>query len=198
MEPLAILNTIIMVVGVAVVPFLLFRHFSKKLSPFEKIADVAGVIFDDFSEDSEDNKAKITGLIDTLTGLGNAATGINVILSDEEAFESFMTILASKIRKSMIGSFLGTASGDSKRMAKAETLVNKAIVDGATKLNPIIGMLIKSTGLDEVLQEDPEMFDYILQVIANKDGLMSMFANQNMSIPGLGDQDSATGGGVNF
>lgn len=183
-EPVSIIITVVIAI---VVPIFFYFIFRKELKPFKRLADIATVIFD---ESDEYDKEKISGIVDDLSTLGRAASNVNEVLSSEEAFDGFMTILANKIRKSFVAGLLGGASGDSKRMAKADKLVNKAMIDGLAQMNPMIGAAAQAMGLNEIIEEDPEMFDAILKVIFNKGGLIEMFKTQNPSLAGLGDSSS--------
>lgn len=181
-----LLSTIATLVISVVVPLLLVLYFEIRFKFVRRLVHIIEPILDKFDPDD----AKFSAMTDNLVSLGQAATNINTILSDEEAFDGTLSLLANKIRKSFIGSLLGTASGDSKRMARADTLVNEAVVQGAMRLNPILGIVIKATGLDQVIKDDPEMFDYIFEAIANKGGLMKLIGSQLPNMPtGVSEED---------
>lgn len=105
--------------------------------------------------------------------IGKAALKLQAVLDDEDLLSEYMTTLAGKIRESMAYSIMGVKSGDSKRLAKAEEMLDVAMVEGAKKMNPVIGMFLEASGLDEDLKESPNMLGYLLQALANKGGLMS-------------------------
>lgn len=137
----------------------------------------------------EDTSELIYTSIDSFHSLGVLAQNANAIMTDEEAFDGLLTELAIRVRKSMIGSIMGTASGDVKKKAKAERILNEAIIDGAQKMNPVLGLFLKVTGLDEELRKDPEMTSYILQLVTER-GLMNMLDPSILSLPS-GEQEAA-------
>lgn len=132
--------------------------------------------------DDEDSAELIYESIDSFHSLGALAKDANAILSDEESFDGLLTELAARVRKSIMASIMGTASGDVRKRAHAERVLNDAMIDGAQKMNPMLGMLLKVTGLDEELREDPELLGYILSIVQEK-GLLNMFDSSMLSLP---------------
>ena len=183
-ESLVIIGIVQAIAGLVVLPIVLYLIFQREMKPFRRISEIATSIFDDF-DDAQKNK--IGGILDTISPIADAANNLNAVLSNEEAFDASLTILASKIRKSFVAGLLGEASGDSKRMAKADTLINTAMVDGLASINPLLGPLMESLGIKEMISEDPKMFDAIIASVFQKGGLIEMFKAQNPNIAGLGN-----------
>lgn len=125
--------------------------------------------------------------LDSFYHLGALAQNTNAILSDEDTFDALMTDFAGRIRKSMIGAVMGTASGDVKKLAHAERVLNEAMIEGAKKASPELGVLLEISGLDDELKENPELFGYIIQ-IAEKNGLLNMFRGSTVNQPSAEQQ----------
>ena len=155
--------------------------FKRELKPFKQIADMATTIFDDFDEDTS---TKITSFIDTLEPIAKAAVGINEILSNEESFKAGMQTLAHYIRTSFVAGLLGEVSGDSKRMAKADKLIDKAMVKGLAGINPMLQPLIEGLNLEGVIDEDPKMFNALVGAVFKEGGILSMIAKRNPNLFG--------------
>lgn len=88
------------------------------------------------------------------------------LLDDEESRMGLMKVLASEIRQSLQFSLMGQASGDAKKHAKAKNLVSQAIVHEVipsfTGAPGIIKALMRFSGINEWLEEDPEAIQYLL------------------------------------
>lgn len=134
-----------------------------------------------------DTSELIYSSIDSFHSLGTLAQNANAVLMDEETFDGLLTEFAGRVRKSIMTSIMGTASGDVKKRDHAERVLNEAMIDGAQKMNPMLGMLLKVTGLDEELREDPELLGYILQIVSEK-GLLNMFDSSMLSLPSAQQQ----------
>lgn len=169
---------------VTAVLFLYF--FYRYKSDFRGITQLSSALEESFKDG--DTSELIYDSIDAFHSLGGFAQNANAILTDEETFDSLMTDFAGRVRKSVVMSIIGTASGDVKKKAHAERVLNEAMIDGAQKMNPMLGMLLKVTGLDEELREDPELLGYILQIVSEK-GLFNMFDSSMLSLPS-GQQQS--------
>jgi len=129
---------------------------------------------------------QLSNAVDAFVHIGGLASNANAIMADEELFDGLLSTLANRIMKSLKMSMMGTASGDVKKYARAERLVNEALVEGIKKMNPYVEIILKVTGLDQEIQEDPELFGLILQVITKNEGLMGMLQN-------LGGVEALTG-----
>ena len=125
----------------------------------------------------EEGEEQISDAIDSFVHIGGLASNANAIMADEELFNGLLSTLANRIMHSFKMSMMGTASGDVKKMAKAERLVNESLIEGVKQMSPWINMALKVTGLDEELKEDPEMFGLIMQVLMKNEGLMGMLGN---------------------
>lgn len=159
---------------------ILYFMFFKYKEDFKGITQLSSALEESFKD--EDTSELIYDSIDAFHSLGGLAQNANAILTDEDAFDGLMTDFAGRVRKSVMMSIMGTASGDLKKHAHAERLLNEAMIDGAQKMNPMLGMLLKVTGLDEELKADPELLGYILQIVSEK-GLLNMFDNSMLSLP---------------
>lgn len=162
----------------------LYFFYDHKRS-YSGITRLSEILEDRLSD--EDSATMLHDAIDSFYHLGALAQNANAIMSDEETFDGLLTEFAGRVRKSIVGSIMGTASGDVKKRAHAERLLNNAMIDGAQKMNPMLGMLLKVTGLDEELREDPELLGYILQIISEK-GLLNMFDSSMLSLPSTEQQ----------
>lgn len=173
----------------SVISFVLFLYFFffRYRKDFRGITQLSTIL--DARLRDEDSAEMLNDALDSFYHLGAAAQNVNAILTDEEAFDGILTELASRVRKSIMGSIMGTASGDIKKKAHAERVLNEAIIDGAQKMNPVLGLFLKITGLDEELRKDPEMTGYILQLLSEK-GLMNMIDSNILSLPS-GQQEAA-------
>ena len=149
-------------------------------SDFKGITQLSSALEESFKD--EDASELIYDSIDAFHNLGALSQNINAIITDEETFDALMTDFAGRVRSSIMHSMMGTASGDVKKKARAERLLNDALVDGAQQLNPMLGMLLRVTGLDEELKADPELLGYILQIV-NERGLLNMFDQSMLSLP---------------
>lgn len=174
-----IIQGILTIIGSGIVAFVIVKYFTGKYSGLEQLSEVAVAIFDDWNEDS---KFELKEVLASANQLGIAAQSINGILQDKELFDDLLTDFAGRIRKSFVGAMMGTASGDSRKAAKAEQIVNEAMIQGVKKLNPIIGWLMKETGLDVTLEENPDLLPYLL-VEAEKRGLFNLFNNESLALP---------------
>ena len=154
-------------IGSIVVTLILTLYFSRKLQPFEKMGDIISNIAGD-----DQSVTNISNAANSLVQIGVLAQTGNEIFQDEALFDGILNTIAQRAVKIFQMSILGTKSGDSRRLQKAETLVNEGLVEGIKSLNPLIGVALKATGLDEELRKDPEMFQYIMQVIMDK-GLLN-------------------------
>ena len=123
------------------------------------------------------SQEQISEAIDSFVHIGGLASNANAIMADESLFNGLLSTLANRIMHSFKMSMMGTASGDVKKMAKAERLVNEALIEGVKQMSPWVNIALKATGLEEELKEDPEMFGLIMQVITENKGLMGMLQN---------------------
>ncbi len=163
------------------ISFLLFLYFFYRYkSDFRGITQLSSALEESFKD--EDTSDLIYDSIDAFHSLGSLAQNANAIMTDEDTFDALMTDFAGRVRKSVVMSIMGTASGDVKKRAHAERVLNEAMIDGAQKMNPMLGMLLKVTGLDEELRDDPELLGYILQIVSEK-GLLNMFDSSMLSLP---------------
>lgn len=162
------LGAIVQVVGSALVTLLILGWFTRKFKGLNRLSDVA----DQFL--TKDNTESLSTTFESIQQLGTLSGNVNQILANEEMFDFMLTELAGRIRKSMITSIMGVKSGDSKKLAKAETMVNEGIINFAEKVNPWIGMFLKFSGLGDELRADPEMMGYILQIIGDQGGIAQM------------------------
>lgn len=171
----------------AVASFVLFLYFFfvRYKDDFAGITQLSSAL--DVAFKDEDTSEMIYSSIDSFHSLGILAQNANAIMSDEETFDALMTNFAGRIRKSMIGAVMGTASGDVKKLAQAERVLNKAMIDGAKKMSPEFALLMNVSGLDVELEENPEMFGYIMQ-IAEKNGLLNMFSGAIANQPSIEQQ----------
>ena len=166
---------------------LILYFFYRYKSDFRGITQLSSALEESFKD--EDTSELIYSSIDAFHSLGGFAQNANAILTHEDTLDAFMTDFAGRVRKSIVGSIMGTASGDVKKKAKAERILNEAIIDGAQQMNPILGLFLKVTGLDEQLREDPELTGYILQLVQEK-GLMNLIDSNVLSLPS-GQQEAA-------
>ena len=127
--------------------------------------------------DKKGSEEQISEAIESFVHIGALASNANEIMADESLFNGLLSTLANRIMNSFKMSMMGTASGDVKKMAKAERLVNEALIEGVKQMSPWISIALKTTGLDEELKEDPEMFGLIMQVLSQNQGLMGMLGN---------------------
>ena len=166
----------------AVASFVLFLYFFffRYRSDFSGITQLSSALEESFKDG--DTSELIYDSIDAFHSLGGFAQNANAILTDEDTFDALLTDFAGRVRKSLMMSIMGTASGDVKKRDHAERLLNEAMIDGAQKMNPMLGMLLKVTGLDEELKKDPELLGYILQIVTEK-GLLNMFDSSMLSLP---------------
>lgn len=188
MDVISYALTIAQIIVGALVTLILALYFSKRLKPFDRLSQVLENVVGD-----DEAVVNVSAATNSLMQIGVAAESVNQIIQDKELFDGLLQDIAKRAVKIFQMSILGTKSGDVRRMAKAETLVNEAIIDGAAKLNPLIGIALKATGLDEELKKDPEMFGYILQAIQDK-GLLRMLDQNALSLPGVGDSATKTTG----
>ena len=182
------IETIIISLVTLVITFLMITKFSNRYRGLERLSEIV----EEFTADSE-NVNQLKTITQSLVQIGYGADAMLQILNDEEAIDSLLTALASKIRKSFVGAMMGTASGDSRKKEKAERMVNEAIVTAAQKMNPMVGVILKATGIDQELQEDPELMGYILQVLSEKN-LGSML--QGQILPQSGSLNTESGNKV--
>lgn len=168
------------ILAVASFVLILYFMFFKYKEDFSGITQLSSALEESFKD--EDTSELIYDSIDAFHSLGSLAQNANAILSDEETFDALMTNFAGRVRSSIMHSMMGTASGDVKKKARAERLLNDAMVEGAQQMNPMLGMLLKVTGLDEELKADPELLGYILQIVSEK-GLLNMFDSSMLSLP---------------
>lgn len=173
----------------SIISFVLFLYFFffRYRNDFRGITRLSSALEESFGD--EDTSELIYNSIDAFHRLGSFAENANAIMTDEETFDALMTDFAGRVRKSIVMSMMGTASGDGKKRAHAERVLNEAIIDGAQKMNPVLGLFLKVTGLDEELRADPEMTGYILQLVQEK-GLMNLIDSNVLSLP-RGEQESA-------
>lgn len=171
---------------VSLVLFLYFFLFRYR-TDFSGITQLSTIL--DVRLKDEDSAEMLNDALDSFYHLGAVAQNVNAILSDEETFDMLMTDFASRVRKSIMMSMMGTASGDVKKMARAEGLLNDAIVDSAQQLMPELALLLKVSGLDEELKADPELLGYILQ-IAEKNGLLNMLNRSMLNVPSREQQQT--------
>lgn len=125
---------------------------------------------------SKENEEMIDRSVQSFFEVSQLAQTTNAILNNEEAFEGLLTNLATKIRTSFQRSLMGTESGNVRKKEKAERLAQDAIIHGIKEFNPMIGMALKATGLDEELQKDPELLGYILQYMTQNGGISALMA----------------------
>jgi len=172
----------IMIAGfiLSVISFVLFLYFFffRYRTEFSGITQLSAIL--DARLRDEDSAEILNDAIDSFYHLGALAQNANGLIADPEAFDMFLTDFAGRLRKSAMGAMMGVASGDSRRLAKADEMVNVAMIEGAKKLNPIIGGFLRLSGLDEELKKDPEMFGYIIQALSTKGGLLNMFNVEQM------------------
>ena len=161
--------------------FFLFRY----RTDFNGITQLSTIL--DARLSDEDSAEMLNDALDSFYHLGALAQNTNAILSDEDTFDALMTDFAGRIRKSMIGAVMGTASGDVKKLAHAERVLNEAMIEGAKKASPELGVLLEISGLDDELKENPELFGYIIQ-IAEKNGLLNMFRGSTVNQPSAEQQ----------
>ena len=166
------------------VSFLYFFFFRYK-SDFHGITQLSMIL--DARLSDEDSIELLNDAIDSFYQLGALAQNANAIMTDEDALDAYMTTFAGKVRKSMVGAIMGTASGDVKKLAHAERVLNVAMIEGAKKMSPELGLLLEVSGLETELQENPELFGYIIQ-IAEKNGLLNMFRGATVNQPSAEQQ----------
>ena len=164
------------IIGAAVTLFTLL-YFSRRLTPFDRL----GRFLDNVLGDDE-AVVNVTEATNSLLQIGTAAGSINGILQDDELLDGFLTEIAKRGVKIFQMSMLGIKSGDSRRMAKAETLVNEGLLKGLKSLNPIIKYGLELTGLDEEIEKEPEMFQYIMHQLMEK-GVLNMFSPESLAVP---------------
>ena len=177
----AIIAAITTIISLVFITF----YFSSKLKPFESV----GVLLEQTVGD-ETQVLELSQAVNSLVHIGVMAQTMNQIFQDEALLEGLLTTIAQKAVKIFQMSVLGTKSGDSRKAAKAEAMVNEAMIVGMEKLNPVIGIALKATGLDEELRKDPEMFQYIMQVVMDK-GLLNMLDPSALSMPASKDDRKA-------
>jgi len=165
----------------SVMSFVLFLYFFYRYrSDFKGITQLSSALEESFGD--EDTSELIYNSIDAFHRLGAFAENANAILTDEETLDLMMTDFAGRVRKSMMGAVMGTASGNVKKLAHAERVLNEAMIDGAKKISPALGILLNVSGLDEELKENPELLGYILQV-AEQSGLLNMLSGSMVNLP---------------
>lgn len=190
-----LIGVIISVLGIMVLtPLFTEQYVSRRLVPkllpkvkqefagFERLSDLASVYLTD-----EDNTQTIESAFDALTQLGVLATNANTIMNSEEMLDGLLQDFAGRTWRIAKASMMGTASGDVKKRAMYERKVNVGIIEGVKKMSPAIGLFLRLSGLDEELQNDPEAFSYIMQIVADN-GLMNLF-NPSM-LEGMSAQES--------
>lgn len=170
--------TIVQIVVGAVVTIFLAFYFSKRLRPFDRLGQVLEKIFID--DKSVEN---VTEATESLVQIGTAAESANKIFQDKELFDNLLTQIAQRGVKIYAKTLAGVASGDSRRMAKAEGIVNEAMVKGLKKLHPLIDYGLRITELDKVIEEEPEMFQYIMAQLMDK-GFLNMINPESLALPG--------------
>lgn len=182
MDVAVVALAIIQLVTTVVLIIFTTLHFSKRLKPFEKIGDVLDNVVGD-----DEAVANVTEAANSLIQIGQAAEHANEILQDEELLDGFLQEIAKRGVKIFQMSLLGTKSGDSRKMAKAERLVEEGMVDAIAKINPVIGIFLEASGLGEELRENPNMLGYVVQAVQNK-GLLNMFDLSSLGVPATGKQ----------
>lgn len=169
--------TIVQIVVGAVVTMSLAFYFSRRLRPFDRLGQVLEKIFID--DKSVEN---VTEATESLVQIGTAAESINKIFQNEELLNGLLTQIAQRGVKIYANTLAGVASGDSRRMAKAEGIVNEAMVKGLKKLHPLIDYGLRITELDKVIEEEPEMFQYIMAQLMDK-GFLNMINPESLAVP---------------
>lgn len=167
--------------------FVLFLYFFFRYKDdFAGITQLSSALEVAFKD--EDTSEMIYSSIDSFHSLGTLAQNANAIMTDEETLDALMTSFAGRVRKSMMGAVMGTASGDVKKLAHAERVLNTAMINGAKKMSPEFALLMNVSGLDVELEENPELFGYIMK-IAEKNGLLNMFSGQIAKQPSATQQE---------
>lgn len=179
METALALQVVGVIIAAASLVFLLFLAYDYR-TKFSGITRLSTALDEAFKD--KDTSEMIYSSIDSFHSLGTLAQNANAVLSDEETFDTLLTEFAGRVRKSMIYSIMGTASGDVKKMAHAERVLNEAMIEGAKKASPELAILLNVSGLDAELKENPELFGYIVK-IAEKNGLLNMFGGKLLNQP---------------
>ncbi len=155
------------------------RRLFNKYKGFERMADLASVYLTD-----SDNEEVLESTFNSITQLGVLAANVNHILATPDELDQTLTVIAQRAFHIAKMSMMGTASGDVKKKAYAEKVLNKAMIEGVKNFSPAIRLLLKVTELDKELEADPELFPLIMQLISENDGLMGM-------LTGLGGMQNA-------
>jgi len=142
-EALVITQLVGIIVSVLTILFIT-SYFARKVDPFTRLIP----LIESFSGD-EKSQVRLNDALDSLIYIGASAKILYGMFEDEESYTGFITLIAQKAVKIFQMSMLGVKSGDSRREAKAEELVQKAMIRGAKELSPAIGIALKVTGLDE-------------------------------------------------
>ena len=174
-----IISAIMMII---LAPIVLELYLNRKFPSITKLSDNLTQFVN-----ADGSTEQLSTAVDSMVHIGELASNANAILASSEMMESLMTDLASRVMHSFKMSMMGTASGDVKKIAKAERLVTEAVIEGVKQYSPWINIALKATGLDEELKEDPEMFGLIMQVLTKNDGLMGM-------LQGMGGIEGMTAG----
>lgn len=160
--------------------------FTRELKPFKKIGQVIEGI-------SIQDTEKTTAAFNSLTQLGEAAGNFSEIMNDEELLEDFVLKISRKIRQIGIMTALGIKSGDKAhnkiKMERAETLIDEGMVKATKEIHPALSAVLKISGLDEVLADEPELLPFLLQAAGDK-GLLDNLASFLPNLGNLGDLGS--------
>lgn len=151
------------------------RRMEKRIQPFENL------IFS-FSPDTFSEVAQ------SLNTLSSSVSFYTEMFTNEETLDTLLQEIASRAVRIFQMSILGTKSGDSRKAAKAEALVNEAVVTGIKKINPVVDWFLRETELDQELEKNPELLGYIIQQVVDK-GLLNMFGSE-LSLPAPAPEDT--------
>ena len=177
MDPVHFALTVISIIAGMATTLFLALYFSRRLTPFDRMGRVLENVLGD-----DEAVAQMTASTNSLMQIGTAAESMNAILQDEELFDNLLQDIAKRAVKIAQMSMLGIKSGDSRRMAKAEGIVNEAMVKGLKKLHPLIDYGLRITELDKVIEEEPEMFQYIMAQLMDK-GFLNMMNPESLALP---------------
>lgn len=167
--------------------------FNWKLRKFEPIGDLLESI-DPVTKQSTKHAFK------TFQEMGRSLSYLVETIEDDDLLGDVVSRTIQKAKKIGAMSLMGVKSVDSRKMIKAEKMIDEAMVKMATKSNPILDWILKETGFDEELAKYPDMIPYLLQA-ANSKGLfdnadlLSKFAGfdlGSLSLPKqTGDSDQS-------
>lgn len=170
--------------------------FNWKLKKFEPIGDMID------SLDKQTTRSTKQAF-STFQRIGEAANYIVETIEDDDLLGEFVTRLVQKARKIGAMSLMGVKSVDSRKMIKAEKMVDEAMVKMATKTNPILTWVLETTGFDEELKKYPDLIPYLITAAEQKGlfdnaDLLSKFAGfdlSSLSVPKpTGDSDQSESG----